>query len=352
MKIHKALKHAFIPHEGNDYKPHILREFSVAFFLFVSVFLLGASFGSSLFLHKTVLGVEIASSVLVDLTNESRLAFNEQPLVRNQVLDRAAQLKGEDMARTGYFAHNSPTGVTPWHWFKVAGYPFIYAGENLAIDFTDSTEVEKAWLESPTHRANLLNVKFREIGIATVEGLYEGNPTIFVVQMFGTPAKASVGTVAISDSKLSVGTTSSDGVEKKAVVGAVTSVGTSTGAVGEVKGDTSSGAVEQNLISVVDTEKTAVVKDGNAEEAVVGGSVGSGMVVEAPASYSTWYQRIMFSGPRYVDGIYKGLILLFAFALVTMILVEIRKQHYRHITYGVVLLTVLVLFVMINKSFF
>jgi hypothetical protein len=351
MKIHKTLKHVFIPHEGNEYKPHILREMSVAFFLFVSVFLLGASAGSSLFLHKTILGIEIASSVLVDLTNESRLANNEQPLVRSEVLDRAAQLKGEDMSRYGYFAHNSPTGVTPWHWFKVAGYPFIYAGENLAIDFTDSTELEKAWLESPSHRANLLNVKFREIGIATIEGIYEGNPTIFVVQMFGTPAK--VRAVVEKRNTLSVSTSSSVAVKKEgAVVGAGTSVGTSSGAVGEVKGDSSNGAVEQNLISVVDTEKTVVVKDSNAEEAIVGGSVGSGMVVEVPATYSTWYQRMMFSGPRYVDGIYKGLILLFAFALVTMILVEIRKQHYKHITYGVVLLTVLVLFVMINKSFF
>lgn len=92
------------------------------------------------------------------------------------------------MASKEYFSHNSPEGVTPWHWFKEAGYNFLYAGENLAINFTDSTDVEKAWLESPTHRANIMNVEFREIGMATVKGVYKNYPTIYIVQMFGTPA--------------------------------------------------------------------------------------------------------------------------------------------------------------------
>ena len=102
----------------------------------------------------------MVASVLVDLANESRLAYNEVPLVPNEKLTHAAQLKGEDMAANNYFAHNSPEGVTPWYWFKQAGYSFLYAGENLAVDFTESRDVENAWLNSPLHRANILNVNF------------------------------------------------------------------------------------------------------------------------------------------------------------------------------------------------
>jgi hypothetical protein len=107
----------------------------------------------------------------------------------NPQLVAAAQAKANDMAAKGYFAHVSPDGRTSWSWFKDAGYAFSYAGENLAVDFTDSGNVNQAWLNSPTHRANIMNGHFTEIGIATAVGEYEGHTTTFVVQMFGTPAK-------------------------------------------------------------------------------------------------------------------------------------------------------------------
>ncbi|MCX6757080.1 MAG: hypothetical protein NTW35_02965 [Candidatus Nomurabacteria bacterium] len=142
MKVHHIAKHLFIPHEGNEYRPHFFRELSIGIILIISIFLLGISFGSSFFIHKTILGSSVASSVLVDLTNNSRIAYNEVPLTLNTKLQHAALLKGEDMSKVGYFSHESPTGVTPWHWFKEAGYTFLYAGENLAINFTESNDVE------------------------------------------------------------------------------------------------------------------------------------------------------------------------------------------------------------------
>jgi hypothetical protein len=92
------------------------------------------------------------------------------------------------MAKNSYFSHDSPTGVTPWHWFKEAGYPFVHAGENLAVYFTDSGEVVNAWMNSPTHRANIVGSQYREIGVGTARGTYDGFETVFVVQMFGTQA--------------------------------------------------------------------------------------------------------------------------------------------------------------------
>ncbi len=96
-------------------------------------------------------------------------------------------MKADDMATKGYFAHTSPEGLTPWYWFAQVGYNYTYAGENLAINFNESKDVDTAWLASPTHRANILNSHYTEIGIATAQGMYKGVQATFVVQMFGTP---------------------------------------------------------------------------------------------------------------------------------------------------------------------
>lgn len=99
----------------------------------------------------------------------------------------AAQAKANDMAARGYFAHIAPDGTDPWHWFREAGYDFDYAGENLAVDFSDSGDVERAWMDSPTHRGNILDPRFTHIGIASAQGMYQGRLTTFVVEEFGTP---------------------------------------------------------------------------------------------------------------------------------------------------------------------
>ena len=130
----------------------------------------------------------VVSAILVDLANGDRAASSIGTLTVNPVLVAAAQAKANDMATYGYFAHISPQGVDPWHWFEQAGYKFTYAGENLAVDFSDSGDVNTAWMNSPTHRENLLNPKYTEIGIATAQGMYKGRLTTFVVQEFGTSA--------------------------------------------------------------------------------------------------------------------------------------------------------------------
>lgn len=336
MNVFTALKHLFIPHHGNDFKPHIFREVAVSAVLFVSVFLLGSSFGSSFFIHRTVLGAEVASSVLIDLTNESRIASNEIPLLKSDKLEKAAKLKGQDMVDKEYFAHNSPDGVTPWHWLHVAGYSFLYAGENLAINFSDSTDVEKAWLNSPKHKANILNGEFREIGIATVPGMYNNAPTIYIVQMFGTPAYAEV-----ADETEQMVTV----VEKPKSIQAPTSTTTTstTTVIGDVRGE--SVQASSTLLQVPTTGEMVVVKN----TAVVRSPT---QTIFSMTTYSTWYDRIIFNGSHYIDIIYKVLLLLIAFALVTMIVIEIKKQHVVHIIYGVSLLLLLQLFIYINQSFF
>jgi len=181
------LKKYLIPYAGNDYRPHVLRFKAVAVVCVLvlvaeAVFIVGESFVP----NSKLLGL-VAANVLTDETNGARAADSLSTLHTNALLEVAAQEKANDMVKNGYFAHTSPAGITPWYWFENVGYNFAYAGENLAVNFTDSQEVTNAWLNSPLHRANILNTNFTDIGIATAEGMFEGRSATYVVELFGTP---------------------------------------------------------------------------------------------------------------------------------------------------------------------
>ena len=129
----------------------------------------------------------IYASVLATLANDDRRVDQVKELTISETLTKAAQLKANDMVNKGYFAHTSPEGLSPWYWFDLAGYDYKYAGENLAVNFADSVDVNKAWMNSPLHRANIVNKRFTEMGIAMATGTYNGREAVYVVQMFGTP---------------------------------------------------------------------------------------------------------------------------------------------------------------------
>lgn len=140
-------------------------------------------------LANLVSQIELFSSQdIVAQTNVERKANNLPPLRTSSRLDLAAEEKLKDMIQDGYFAHISPDGTTPWFWIKNAAYQYIYAGENLAIGFTDAKEAVEAWMNSPSHKANLLNNKYEEIGVAVGQASnINGYSGILVVQMFGKP---------------------------------------------------------------------------------------------------------------------------------------------------------------------
>ncbi len=160
----------------------------------------------------------VVTSVLTELTNTDRTRNGVGKLTVNPKLTAIAQAKANDMAQNGYFAHTSPDGKTPWYWLKQGGYVYTYAGENLAVNFSDSAAVEAAWMKSPTHRANLLNGKFTEVGIATAVGMYKGEKTTFVVQVFGTPNPSTTSTAP--PPKATTPATKQALVETPAVLGA------------------------------------------------------------------------------------------------------------------------------------
>lgn len=140
----------------------------------------------------------ISTSELVALTNADRAEAGLGELTVNKKLVAAAQAKADNMAKNGYFAHQNPDGTDSWHWFRLAGYNYIRAGENLAVNFSEAEDVEEAWMNSPTHRANIMNGKYTEVGIAAAVGTYKGKKTIFVAQMFGTPSGSSEKTAKVS----------------------------------------------------------------------------------------------------------------------------------------------------------
>ncbi len=190
----KWFKKYFIPHEHNDHRPHILRGKATILILgilfFVEAFFLVQVF---ILFPNIKFFADILESVLIQDTNANRLADNLPDLKINSLLTQAAQAKAEDMASKGYFNHTSPEGITPWYWFGKAGYQYSYAGENLAINFSDSEDVVNAWMNSPGHKANILNNNFTDIGIGVAKGVYQNRETIFIVQMFGRPFDAAQG---------------------------------------------------------------------------------------------------------------------------------------------------------------
>ena len=119
---------------------------------------------------------------ILHLVNVDRASHGLRPLQGNSVLDLAAYAKAQDMVSKNYFAHVSPEGVNPWHWFKALGYNYSYAGENLAEGFSDPKDLESSWMASPTHRANILSPFYSEVGLAVVSQ----NNTNVVVEFFGS----------------------------------------------------------------------------------------------------------------------------------------------------------------------
>lgn len=128
----------------------------------------------------------------IDLVNKERREQGVAPLTVNTLLNQAAEAKADDMIKNDYFAHTSPIGETPWHWLKQAGYSYRTAGENLALNYDDAKEQHEAWMKSTTHRANILNGRFDEIGMATRHGKINGKNATITVQLFGSQRSAAL----------------------------------------------------------------------------------------------------------------------------------------------------------------
>lgn len=185
--MQQILSHLFLPHTSNNHRPKILHHSSIL--LFIVAFLLSQFFISYLKVdYPAVLGssINLSTEQLVTLTNREREKQQLSPLQMSDVLSKAAGMKADYMFAENFWAHDGPDGTTPWYFFKKVGYNYTYAGENLARGFTDSEEVMTAWIDSPTHRENILSPNYNEVGFAIKKGELLGEETTLIVEMFGS----------------------------------------------------------------------------------------------------------------------------------------------------------------------
>lgn len=139
------------------------------------------------------------SGLLAD-TNVQRSANGVSNLSLNDKLDAAAQAKADDMAARNYWSHNTPEGNPPWIFVSNQGYSYQKLGENLATGFSDEQSTINGWMASQSHRENLLDSAFSEVGFGfannpdyTAAG---GGPMTIVVAFYGKPQVLGASTSA------------------------------------------------------------------------------------------------------------------------------------------------------------
>lgn len=184
------LKDFFIPHQGNDHKPKGLRPKSLLTYATIALVIKAAVTGFLFFTYPTPANLSaIIAERMIELVNKARVEAGVTPLVANQTLTQSAQTKGQDMIDRDYFAHDTPEGKRPWQWIDKSLYDYIYAGENLAMDFVSAEVVQSALMQSPAHRKNIVNPKYHDIGVAVIHGKLNDRNTILLVEFFGTQRK-------------------------------------------------------------------------------------------------------------------------------------------------------------------
>ncbi|MDP3740830.1 MAG: CAP domain-containing protein [bacterium] len=173
----------FIATPENDFRPPILTY--KAFLIYGLLILLLRLWLGTL----NTQGAAVESDRLMELINKERGQRNLGELVINAKLISAAGLKSQDMIDRDYFAHVDPDGNYVWYRIENAGYkPYKILGENLAIDFNTSEGMVKAWIDSPSHRTNLLHEDFRDQGLVATFGDYQSRYTNLTTSLFGTIA--------------------------------------------------------------------------------------------------------------------------------------------------------------------
>ena len=189
MKVY----HWFIPNKKNKFHPAALR--TTGLIIFLAIFLaIPLSYNIITARQFRVLGyaTNVNISDLYSLGNQERTNVGLSALTLNAELNSAALAKANDMMADDYWAHVAPDGTTPWDFINGSGYQYTAAGENLAKDFNTSSGVIAGWMGSQTHKENVLNSAYQDVGYAVVNGVLKGSETTLVVAMYGAKAQPTV----------------------------------------------------------------------------------------------------------------------------------------------------------------
>lgn len=186
----KSLVSIFIPHAGNNYRPHLIKRHVLAVFALLLV-------AGQLFVNYSTTGTvkvlgyasDVTISELLSLTNQQRSASGLAGLQLHSQLNAAAQSKASHMIANNYWSHIAPDGTTPWYFIDAAGYAYDRAGENLAYGFSTSSGVISGWMNSPAHAANILDKTFKNVGFGIANGAnFQGDKNTVIVAMYADPA--------------------------------------------------------------------------------------------------------------------------------------------------------------------
>jgi hypothetical protein len=192
-------KHSHSKHFLKVYAPYLPVFVLVAAGLFGSILPQSRLFGTS---NKSILGsvlayaTEMSVSGLLSATNSQRAANGLDALSINNKLNASAQAKAVDMKNRDYWAHTSPTGEEPWVFFDAAGYAYAKAGENLAYGFVNSSDTVTGWMNSPSHRANMLDSQYTEVGFGYInsDNFVGTGPETIIVAHYAKPTVAAAST--------------------------------------------------------------------------------------------------------------------------------------------------------------
>jgi hypothetical protein len=315
----------------------------LGFVLLIELFYLA---GTLVVLPQSDYMAAVISSVLVDETNEVRKENGNLATLRiNPVLVRAAQIKADDMASRGYFAHVTPDGKEPWYFLGQVGYEFSAAGENLAVNYTESSDVTRAWMNSPGHRANVLNGKYSEIGVATSQGTYKGQPAIFVVQFFGKPknvsALADLSLLSVAEAKAVAST--SENIASITKLVATTTLQTQT--VSSKATSTSSSTSTKLPSTSVSTTSAAQLQRPTVKSAAT-------EIIEQPEAVSrpSVLARILTSTRELTTLVYLGIGAMVFIAVLILLFFRYHKAHPHLVLNGVLLLAFIALCILANTA--
>lgn len=126
------------------------------------------------------------------VTNQQRQKVGLLPLAINDRLSEAARDKASHMIVNNYWDHYSPNGTSPWYFIEKSNYKYQVAGENLAKGYESSSQIVYGWMNSETHRKNILNDSYQDVGYAIINGYIGDEYTTLVVAMYGAPLESNV----------------------------------------------------------------------------------------------------------------------------------------------------------------
>ena len=323
----KKLRNHLIPHKGNNYVPHTMRNQSLIATSIIAIALVGLSVFGTQNVPRSSLLAKVQASLLVFQTNENRVENSIDSLTVNPQLEAAARMKALDMLQNDYFAHVSPDGHSPWYWMNKSGYKYKYAGENLATGFYETDDVTDAWLNSPLHKRNIMNGKYTEIGLAVETGRVNGRNVTYIVQMFGSPRYASV----VATDRLTLGVTNP--VVESVIADSPTLITNVLGDETEFQGTymetVYDGYIDPNL----------VIQDENTTDEILANNKPNFLVS-------------MLAQPNKLARLaLLALIIILSFALFVKIATEYKRHHIKHIVWtSVILLLLITLYIWLDYS--